>query len=197
MLYSYTPQASVMSMKLEDFGVLQARYQSMNLASRAAAVSQDAIPALDKAEDILSQLAELSQTIQACERIRQNINIVNKMRACEAKHILLDAHNDYIMITRRKLGAWRRTIERLSQGEDIIREHGREYVASNTPIAMAIAGVSNISSYLSMVQLIIMELVSMEPRMAPRLKEQLVEIRRSSTLLADYEHASGISQLVH
>jgi hypothetical protein len=118
-------------MQLVDFGELQTRYQAMRLASRAEAVLKDAEPALHTAENILSTLASQPKMKHIFEGIRKNQALIAKMRASDAKTMLLDGGNDFIDVTRKKLSAWRKTMERLRQGEGIISENNREYIAGD------------------------------------------------------------------
>jgi len=195
--HSVSPLSPLLAAPLEDFGHLQERYQSLGLARRAATVLLDAEPALQTADRLLTSLAAHSKITPAFDRVRKNHVLTGKMRASEAKNLLVDDNDDFIEATRRKLAAWRKTMERLAQGEDIVSGQDKEYIPSTAPLALAIAGIASISSYLSIVQLALAELVKIDARNAKRYTSSMAEIRRCATLLSDCEHASGIHTLVH
>lgn len=183
-------------MPLEDFGSLEQRYQSLKLAERAATVLFDAEPALQTAERLLAILADHGKIKLAFNKLRNNHMLTSKMRASEAKNQLMDTE-DFVENTRRKLAAWRKTMERLARGEGIVSVQNKEHIASDAPLALAIAGIASIGSYLSMVQLAVAELTKLDHRNNKRHMSAIAEIRRCATVLADCENASRIHTLVH
>lgn len=188
---------STMTMKLEDFGELQTRYASMKIGARAAAVLEYADAALQTAERILKTLSSDANSKQAFNNIRKNALLLGKMRPSEAKALLMDGNDDFLGGTSRKLAAWRKTMERISQGESIAKEKDHEFIPSDAPLAMAIAGCYGISNYISIVQLALGELAKIDTKNADSYKSSITEIRRAATVLSDCEHASGIDKLVH
>lgn len=182
---------------LEDFGKLQQRYHAMGLAARAKTVLVDAEPALTMADNILVALAAHAQTAQILENIKQNLVLTGKMRPSEAKVSLLDDTTLFIDTTRRKLAAWRKTIERVADGEGISTGPKGEFIAGTQPVAIALCNISAAGSYLSIIQLALAELVKLDAPNAARYQCELAKIRRCSTYLSDCELASSISTLVH
>lgn len=180
---------------LADFGQLQARYQGMRLAARAQAVLADAQPALRTAESVLEFLSPQGKTLFSA--LRQNAALLGKLRASEAKNQLLDSSSDFLDDTRRKIAAWQKTMERLGSGEDISVEGGKEYISSQSALALAIAGSASASQYLSIVQLALMDLAKQDAGGADACRSKITELRRCITVLSDCENASGISALVH
>jgi hypothetical protein len=189
--------ASLEAMKLEDFGKLHERYQGMRLAKRAEAVLADADVALRTADRLIANLSAHKNIAGVFEHIRKNIVIIGKMRPSEAKNILLDDNNDFLDVTRHKLAVWRKTMERISQGEGIVSERTGEYISSNVPLAMAIASASTVTNYLSIVQLCYSELAKMEAENAQKFNMDSAKVRRCSTMLSDCENAACFSAMVH
>jgi len=185
-----------MPVRLEDFGALQLRYQSLQLAKRATMVLEDAEPALNAAEDILKTLAANTHIKQAFLNIRRNQLLTDRMRPSEARTMLMDANSDFINGARHKLAAWRKTMERVSAGEDIRVEQGREYIPGDAPLAMAIAGNSLVSSYLSIIQLVLAELKKIDVANIANYTSVTAEMRRCATVLSDCEIASAIASVV-
>jgi hypothetical protein len=185
------------AMQLADFGELQARYQALSLSTRAAAVLKDAEPALQTAEQMLAALANHPKTRHIFDNIRKNQALMGKMRPSEAKNMLLDGSNDFIDVTRKKLSAWRKTMERIGQGEGVITEKSREYISSQVPLAMALASVATVSSYLSIVQVALGELSKIDSKNAFQHNSMLAKIRRCATLLSDCENAASFTTVVH
>lgn len=186
------------NMKLEDFGKLQERYQSMPLTHRAQAVLSDAETALRTADRILGNLGNHAMINDVFERIRKNSIIVGKMRPSEAKNMLMDSTIDFIDVARHKLMVWRKTMERISQGEGILFDpRNKEYISSHVPLAMAIASASTVTSYLSTVQLVYSELAKLDPTCAHKYSNDSAKIRRCSTLLSDCENAASFKEVVH
>lgn len=188
-----SPLDSSFMRPLEDFGVLQSRYQALGLAGRAQAVLADAAPALKAAEHALSALAEHPQGKKLFSVLRGDSLLIGKMRASEAKNMLMDSACDFVEGTRHKLAAWRKTIERLSNGEAIMSEGGKEFIPGHAPLALALIGNACVSNYLSIIQLAFAELAKTDSSY----KITVAEIRRCSTVLSDCEVASGIDKLVH
>lgn len=188
--------ASVMSIKIEDFGVMQSRYEAMKLAERALAVIKDAEPALAAAERILGTIADHDKIKQAFDKLRKNALLTGKMRASEARNMLLDAGDDFIAGTRRKLAAWKKTMERIGQGEGVSNNGGKDFIPRDVPIALAVAGSSGLASYLSIVQLSVAELAKIDEKNATSYPATIAEIRRCATILSDCENASGIAASV-
>jgi hypothetical protein len=182
---------------LMDYGQLQMRYQSLTLAQRAAAVLIDAAPALTIAEGILHKLATSNAMKQMLLKIRKNSLIAGKMRPSDARDLMLDGSSDFIAGTIHKLAAWRKTMERLCQGEGIAVVNGREVITANCPIALAIGGTACVSNYLSIIQLALCEQMKTDKKNAVTLRTQISEIRRCATILSDCENASEITSSVH
>jgi len=192
-----SPSATTASAPLEDFGKMQARYQSLTLAGRASAVLKDAEPSLQTAETTLKTLSANQNIKQIFAKIRKNPSLTGKMRPSDARDLLMDASSDFIDATRHKLAAWRKTMERISNGEDIVIENNREYIPVDAPLALAIAGTSQVSNYLSIVQLSLMELCKSDPANAESYRSTMSAIRRCATVLSDCECASAMSSVVH
>jgi hypothetical protein len=182
---------------LVDFGELQARYQAMGLANRALAVLEDAKPALSVAEEVLQLLLGTPQSKEIFATLRKNSVLLDRMRPSEARTHLMDSSSDFVETTRHKLAAWHRTMERISKGEGIVSDKNREYIPGSEPLALAIAGNSCVSSYLSIIQLALNELGKKGGDNAARFASAMVEIRRCATLLSDCEIASGIDRVVN
>lgn len=183
----------LISMPLEDFGQLQARYQGLPLANRAGTVLKDAAPALQAAEHILQSLSSHPDVKQLFASVRKNSMLIGKMRPSEAKNMLMDSSCDFIEGTLHKLAAWKKTMERISSGESISKENGKEFIPNTAPLALAIIGSTSIGNYLSVVQLALMELSKKDTSHATT----VAEMRRCSTVLSDYENACGIDKIVH
>ena len=184
-------------LKIQDFSFLQSRYQPLGLAQRAQVVLNDAKPALQAAEDILSTLAQNAKYARALDNVRKNIALVGKMRPSDARNALLDASSDFIEVTRRKLAVWSKNMQRLGQGEAITKIGGREMIEENSPLASAIAGNSGLSNYLAMIQIILGELVRIDAKHINVYTALIAETRRCSTVLGDYENASAISSSIN
>lgn len=193
----YLTPKSISTITLEDYGKLQERYQALPLSERAGAVLSDAEPALAAATDILAMLASNPKIKHMIDVVRKNPALMGKIRPSDAKNTLLDASNDFIDVTRKKLAAWRKTMERLSRGEGIIVEQNHQYISSQMPLAVAITSIADVSSYLSMVQLVLSELAKTDEANASLYQSHLVKIRRCSTLLADCENASSFAKVIH
>jgi hypothetical protein len=185
------------AMKLEDFGKLQERYQTLGLAHRAGAMLADAKPALSMAETILGTLSSTVKTKQLFDSIRKNSLLIGKMRPSDAKVTLMDNGNDFIDVTRKKIAAWRKTMERLSMGEGIVVENSQEFISSREPVCAAIGSVTALSNYLSVVQIAIGELVKTDADNAPYYNSMITKIRRCATLISDCENASCLTAQVH
>lgn len=186
------------AMKLEDYGKLQARYQSMPLSHRAQAVLSDAETALRTADRILANLAANKKIGEVFDNIRANALIIGKMRPSEVKNMLLDSSNDFIDVARHKLAVWRKTMERISQGEGILYDHQKhEYISSHVPLAMAISSASTLSIYLSTIQLAFVELAKIDPENSQKYALDSAKVRRCSTFLSDCENAASFKEVVH
>lgn len=185
-----------MPVKIEDFGELQARYAMLSLTKRAEAVLYDAEPALRTAEDILVKIAGNKHVQQALVNIRKSLPLIGKLRPSEAKNILVDPGNDFIESTRRKLAAWRKTMERLKAGEGIEISGGKEILPGNSAVALAILGNSSVSSYLSIVQVALGETVRLDGKNASAYAKTTAQIRRCATILSDCEIASDIGKSI-
>lgn len=181
---------------LADFGQLQQRYQSVTLAQRAQMVLADAQPALQIAESILQKLAGSNPVKQVLAKMRGNALLAGKMRPSGARDLMIDGSADFIAGSLHKLAAWRKTMERLGSGEDIVSIGGRETVPAASPLALAIAGNACVSNYLSVVQLALSELIRNDRKNATSYRALLSDIRRCATVLSDCEYASGIASLV-
>lgn len=189
--------SNISNMKIEDFGLLQSRYQSLTLANRAKAVLADAEPALQAADRILTQLAEQKESKQAFEKLRRNSLLVGKMRPSDAKVALMDHTCDFLKETARKLATWRKTMERLSAGEAIATENNKEFIQGDQPLALAVSGCMGISNYISIIQLALMDISKGDSKNAGKYASMMAEIRRCATVLSDYENASSFQALVH
>ena len=190
--------ATLDAMKLTDFGKLQERYQALSLPSRAQAVLADANMALQTADRILAQLSHNDKIEGVFERIRKNTVLTGKIRPSEAKNMLLDAGNDFIDMTRHKLLVWRKTMERISQGEGVMSgPKNDQYISSHVPLAMAISSATTVCSYLSMVQLAYTELSKVDADNAAKYSLDSAKIRRCATLLSDCENAARFKEMVH
>jgi len=182
---------------LEDFGKLQARYEPLSLAKRAAAVLHDAEPAVATCEQLLAELAEHPKAGQVFAVIRGNPILVGKMRASEAKNTLLDSSNDFIVATLHKLSSWRKTLSRIAAGEGIAKENGKEHIPSDAPVALALFSVNALESYLSVIQLALGELAKIDDKGATHHQSNIAKIRRCATLISDYDHASALRAVIH
>lgn len=186
------------AMRLEDFGKLTDRYQAMSLSPRAQAVLADAETALKTADRILANLANNSKITEVFERIRKNSVITGKMRPSEAKNMLMDSSNDFIDVARHKLAVWKKTMERISQGEGILYDHKKkEYISSHVPLAMAIHSASTVCVYLSTIQLAFSELMKLDSENAHKYVMDSAKVRRCSTFLSDCENAARFTEVVH
>lgn len=191
-----TENPGLSNMKIEDFGELQLRYQPLAPGARATAVLADAHIALQVAERVLTKLSERSDCKQFFDKIRKNSMLIGKLRPSDARVALMDSSCDFIKETLRKLGAWRKTLERLAAGEGIAKDTGnKEYIRSDDPISLSVAGSTGISNYISIVQLVLMD-VSKAEKNAPEYATMTAEIRRCATVLSDYENAASFMSLV-
>ena len=197
--FSSAPSAPVSfeSLRLEDFGALQARYHGLKLTHRAGAMLADAKPALQLAEEILQSLGQGSKTKQLFERIRKNSALIAKMRPSDAKTALLDGSVDFMDVTRKKIAAWRKTIERISLGEGIVVENSQEFLSSSNPLCAAVLSVGSLSHYLSVIQLAIAEQAKQDSANAVYYQSLTTKLRRCATVISDCESASSLSSLVH
>lgn len=193
---SFTP--SLVSIPLEDLNLLQARYKPMGLAARAGAVLRDAAPALETAERILAKLEEHKQVGKAIEKLRADHSLIHRMRSCEARNVLLDDKSDFIQASRNKIASWRKTMQRVADGEGVlVNGGGKEYIPSSDPIAMAIFGISHLGHYLSIAQLIIADISKSDNSLADEWKAAVAEMRRCATVISDYEFAAALTGQVH
>lgn len=185
-------------MQLADFGELQSRYQAMRLTDRAGAVLEDAAPALKAAEQLLSALAVHPKMRHIFETLRHDQALIGKMRPSEARNMLLDSSCDFIGTTRKKLAAWRKTMERIGAGEGVLSDGGsQEYISSHVPLALAISSISTAGGYLAIVQIALAELSRIDSKNALQHNSTLARIRRCATLLSDCENAAGFTAVVH
>jgi hypothetical protein len=185
------------SMKLEDFGQLQVRYQALPIAARAKAILEDAAPALQTAQRIIAGLNDQPDMKKIFDKIRKNSMLIGKMRPSDARVALMDKSCDFLKDASHKLSAWQKTMERLSQGEAIASEGGKEYIKSDEPLALLVASTGSISSYMSIIQLALMEISRADKANAGAYVSMTAEMRRCSTVLSDYENASLFHTLVH
>jgi|GEM_PF-2137749 len=196
--HSPSSHGRVVSIPLEDFGVLQSRYQNVKLAERARMVIADAEPALKAAERILDLISQNAHAAKAFQSLRANHALVGKMRVSEARHSLGDSTVDFVQITRHKLAVWRKTMERVANGEGIaVNSAGKEYIPGSEPVALAIASIVGISNYLSIVQLAIGEVAKLDNSDINYWQTSLAEMRRCATVLSDYEQAACLVGQVH
>lgn len=186
-----------MPSKLADYGELQNRYQNLPLAERAKTLLYDAEPAIQLANSILEQLAENNNTKQAINDIRLSLPLIAKLRSSEAKNILIDSSVDFIEATIKKVAAWRRNMQRLSQGEGIQNNGENEYIAGDTTIALALIGNGSVSSFLSIIQIILGEMVRIDGANASHYAKTTAQIRRCATILSDCDTASDITKNIH
>lgn len=192
MLQSSSASASppgLSRLKIEDFGELQARYQALSLSERASHVLADACPALQMAERIFSELSTHASCKELLDKLRKNSMLVAKLRPSEARVTLMDDSCDFMKETLRKLAIWRKTMERLASGEAIGYNGSKEFIRAEEPLALTIAGTFGISNYLSIGQLVLMELSKMEGNKKKEYASMTAEIRRCATVLSDYENA--------
>lgn len=187
----------LLNLKIEDFGELQARYQAMRLSDRAKAVLSDAEPALKTAERIFSELGANDACKQVFEKLRKNSALIAKLRPSDARVALMDGSCDFLKETQRRLATWRKTMERLAGGEAITSSGNREYIRAEEPLAIAIVSALGISSYISIVQLVLMELSKSDEAAKLKFASMTAEIRRCATVLSDYENASSFEKVVH
>ncbi|MGE0754712.1 MAG: hypothetical protein AB7L92_06085 [Alphaproteobacteria bacterium] len=182
---------------LERFETLQERYQSLKLRERACRMLADAKPALDAAEEVLRALAQRPKIRSLISDLRKNTRVIQKMRPSEARNMLMDPHMDFIDVTRRKLQAWRKTMQRLADGEGIISAKDMEYIPRHLPVAGAYACISEVSGYLSIVQLLLMELEMKDNKHSESYRFSIARIRRCSTVLSDCQNAADIATHIH
>lgn len=182
---------------IEDYSSLLSRYQNLGLAQRAKTVLEDTSPAIETAEAVLKQIADNSMLPQALTSIRKNNALVSKLRPSDARNTLLDGSRDFIESTSQKLAAWRKTMQRLSQGEGIVVENNHEFIPQSTPLASAITGTACVSNYLAMIQLILGELTKMDTESTLHYTKLTAGIRRCATVLSDYENVSDIITRIH
>ena len=192
-----TSTQDIVALPLTDFGTLQQRYQSMPIPKRAAAMLKDAEPALRTADHVLANLETNPKIRLVLEKMRKNAMLTSKMRPSEARNMLMDGNADFLEMARKKLLAWRKTMERLADGEGVLNEAGVEYVPGHAPVALAFACITTTVQYLSIMQIALMELAKADAKHADKHRTNLAKIRRSATLISDCEHASGISAQVH
>ncbi len=194
---STQPRTDVAILPLEDFGLLQQKYQSLSLSKRALAVLVDADPALRAADEVLASLVHYPKLRHVFDDMRKNPAITGKMRPSEARNMLMDGTADFIGMSRKKLQAWRKTMERIGSGEGVISEEGMEYVPGHAPVALAFACISTTESYLAIVQLALAELAKLDEKNTVKHRSSLARIRRCATLISDCENASGIAKQMH
>ncbi len=185
------------ALAVTDFGKLQARYQALAVAARAQAALEDAKPALQAAQSILDALSPNPKAALAFDHIRKNPAIVGKMRASEAKTALMDPGNDFIQATTHKLAAWGKTMERVGQGEGVVKDAKREYIPAHMPVAAAVATMNTASGYLAVIHLALNEISKIDSKHAGEHQASAAKIRRCATLISDCETASGIGSLVN
>ncbi len=189
-------QHGLAHMKIEDFGLLQARYQPMKVSARAKAVLEDAQPALQVAERVLNALSSLTETKASFDKLRKNGMLMGKLRPSDARVALMDSSCDFIKETTRKLATWRKTLERLAAGEGVGADSQKDYIRSDEPVALAVAGAIGISNFISIVQLALMDISKLDSKNAATYSVMTAEIRRCATVLSDYENAAAFQSLV-
>lgn len=188
---------NIAAVPLKGFGELQARYQPLKLAARAGAILDDAEPALDAAQRILIALMEHPSIDRAFQALTGNHILHGRLRASEAKSLLLDGKEDFLEITQARLSAWEKSMERLRHGEAIASDQSKEYIPGDAPLALAIAGSGNLSQYLGIVQLAVGELMKIDSKQTGKHLSTSAELRRCATVLSDCEDASGIRTVIH
>ncbi|NBO19856.1 MAG: hypothetical protein EBV03_11680 [Proteobacteria bacterium] len=153
-------------------------------------------PALELAEDVLQLLAKQKEAAQALANLRKSPALLARLRPSEAKNNLMDTSNDFIQSTRHKLAAWHKSMQRLSSGEGIVQQGGRERMAPDSPLALALIGNSGASNYLSIIQLVLGEMVRLDGDNASQYAKVTAQVRRCSTILSDCEIASDIQSFL-
>jgi hypothetical protein len=193
--YANTP---LEALQLEDFSTMESRYHGLGLCRRAQTVLADADVALRTADRLLAQLGAHPQLAQAFANIRANAALIGKMRPSEARNILMDPTVDFIDVARHKLAVWRKTMERIAQGEGVMSDHQKkEYISGQIPLAMAIASASSASVFLSVLQLVFGELARLDTASAMKCQIEASKVRRCATFLSDCECAAGFRDAVH
>lgn len=192
-----SPAHGLAGLKIEDFGELQARYQSMKLKERAKAVLSDSKPALEVAERIFSDMSRQEDCKEVFDKLRKNSMLIAKLRPSDARVALTDGSCDFLKETLRRLAAWRKTMERLADGEAIAIRGNEEFIRADEPLAIAISSAVGISNYISIVQLALMELSRKDEAQKAKYASITAEIRRCATVLSDYENASSFHSVVH
>lgn len=182
---------------LEDFGALQARYQPLTISKRAQAVLHDAQPVVTACTELLRELSAHPNVTQIFNSVRANPLLVGKMRPSEAKNALLDSSHDFVTVVANKLGAWQKTMERLSAGEGILMENKQEYIQGDAPVAIALLSVSALDAYLAVIHVALSELAKVDTENAARYQSQVAKIRRCATLLSDYDSAAALRAVIH
>ncbi|MDE3061173.1 MAG: hypothetical protein KGJ06_09185 [Pseudomonadota bacterium] len=193
----HTVSGSVIAVPLRNFGELQARYEPLGLAARAGAILDDAKPALAAAGHILEALKGHASIGKAFAELRHNHALHGRLRASEAKSLLLDGREDFLDATGARMAAWEKSMERLSNGEAIANNRNKEYIPGDAPLALAISGSANLSQYLGIVQLAVSELMKLDARQTGKHLSTSAELRRCATVLSDCEDASGIRTVIH
>lgn len=188
---------SLLSLPLENFEHLQARYHAMPLAERAARALADAGPALEAAEAILLQLAAGHKMKPLFESLRGNAALTGKMRGSEAKTALMDGNADFLDASRKKLSSWRKTMERLAAGEGIMGESGTQHIDAQAPVAAAILGGASVSGFLSIVQIALAEMGKADTEHAAVYSSNIAKIRRCATILSDCDNAASFIGCLH
>lgn len=181
--------ASSLSMPIENFGDMQARYGMLPLASRASAVLADADPVMTNIKRILASLVEQPEISKAINNLRKNSLIISRIRASEAKTVLMDDSVDFIQATAKKLTGWHKTIWLISKGET-----KATLMKENIPEHLSMTGGS---AYLAMIKLIIPELAKLDKKYpSSHYDTMLAELRRCTTVLSDCECASEMNSVV-
>ena len=180
------PMLSIM--KIENFGDMQARYQTLPLTNRAEAVMSDAEPALAITQKILSNLSKHQKLPQAISNLRSNSFIISRIRPSEAKTVLVDDSVNFIQVANQKLASWHKTLKLIADGKTkakLVKEIMPEHLS-----------ITNISGYLSLVKLVIVELSKLDSDNQSAYDSMLGETRRCATILSDCECASGLNSVV-
>jgi len=179
---------SLPMMPIENFSDMQSRYQMLPLANRASAVITDAQPAISAAQRIINNLTAQPKLEQAIINLRNNSILTSRIRASEAKSILMDTSIDFMQMASGKITAWSKTLQLIASGKT-----KATLIKDNIPEHLSIAGVS---SYLPLIKLVIIELSKLDKDNNDTYEAMLSEIRRATTILSDCECASELNSVV-
>lgn len=181
---------------LTDYSKLQSRYLGLDLISRAQKVYEDAQAAVTLSQELIEVISQLPESKKALTLIRNDAQLVGRLRNSEAKMVLMDSNADYFSVCKQKIAAWHLAISRLIQKEDVIEMNGDLVVPADSALGTTLTMHQGVSCYLAILPVVLGELSQLDAANASQYAKTTAQIRRCGTLISDCETASELISCV-